>query len=71
MRKALEGRPQPEFAAPPGIVHVRIDPDTGKPTPDGARGPFKQGTEPTAVPEERRRVEVQDCSCSRATRGRP
>ena len=63
MRKALEGRPQPEFAAPPGIVHVRIDPDTGKPTSDGARGvvePFKQGTEPTAVPEERREVEVQD-----------
>ena len=63
MRKALEGRPQPEFAAPPGIVHVRIDPDTGKPTSDGARGvvePFKQGTEPTAVPEERRQVEVQD-----------
>ncbi|WP_242333944.1 MULTISPECIES: penicillin-binding protein 1A [Anaeromyxobacter] len=62
MRTALEGRPQPEFAAPPGIVEVRIDPETGKPSGDG-RGvlePFKQGTEPTAVKEGQQKVEVQD-----------
>jgi penicillin-binding protein 1A len=63
MSSALQDRPQPEFQAPPGVVEVRIDPDTGKAVPDGARGvsePFKQGTEPTLDAPEQRQVEVQD-----------
>ena len=63
MRTALADRPQPEFAAPAGIVQVKIDPDTGKPVGDDARGvvePFKQGTEPTAAAEGKQKVEVQD-----------
>ena len=62
-RAALRDREQPEFAAPEGIVEVRIDPDTGKPVPASARGvsePFKQGTEPTAGAAEATKVEVQD-----------
>lgn len=66
MSKALRDRPQPEFAAPAGIVEVRIDPETGKPVAGSARGvyePFKQGTEPTAPGEgeaQQQKVEVQD-----------
>lgn len=64
MRAALDGREQPEFLPPEGIVEVRIDPDTGRPVPDGARGvvePFKLGTEP-ALPAEGapQRLEVRD-----------
>jgi penicillin-binding protein 1A len=63
MKAALAGREQPEFVAPSGIVEVRIDPATGKPVPDSARGvsePFKQGTEPVANAPEAQKVEVQD-----------
>jgi penicillin-binding protein 1A len=67
MSVALKDRPEPEFDAPPGIVEVRIDPETGKAVPDGARGvsePFKQGTEPVApedtAPGQQPGVEVQD-----------
>jgi penicillin-binding protein 1A len=62
MRAALRNRDQPEFAAPQGIVEVRIDPDTGKPT-SGAHGvfePFKQGTEPSVAAATAPKVEVQD-----------
>ncbi len=64
MKAALATREQPEFAAPEGIVEVKIDPDTGKPVPENARGvsePFKQGTEPgTPPPEGEPKVEVKD-----------
>jgi penicillin-binding protein 1A len=63
MSAALAGREQPEFAPPAGIVEVRIDPATGKPVPEDARGvvePFKQGTEPVAAQDEAGKVEVQD-----------
>ena len=66
MKGALAGREQPEFAAPEGIVEVKIDPETGKPVPEGARGgvsePFKEGTEPGKPPEgeTQPKVEVKD-----------
>ena len=63
MTAALQGRDQPEFEAPAGVVDVRIDPDTGKAVAEGARGipePFKQGTEPTLDSAEQKQVEVQD-----------
>lgn len=63
MSAALRDRPQPEFQAPPGVVEVRIDPETGKAVPEGARGvsePFKQGTEPVLEAVEQKKVEVQD-----------
>jgi penicillin-binding protein 1A len=50
MQKFLEGRREPEFEAPPGIVFVRIDPDTGAVVPAGSAGgvsePFKKGFTP-------------------------
>jgi penicillin-binding protein 1A len=61
---ALDGRAQPEFVAPEGIVEMKIDPETGKAVPDTARGvmePFKLGTEPSlpgAAVEQK--VEVKD-----------
>jgi penicillin-binding protein 1A len=61
-RAALNGRPQPEFTAPPGIVEVKVDPETGKLAP-GNRGvvaAFKLGTEPTAAAAAKAKVEVQD-----------
>ncbi len=33
-KAALDGREQPEFVAPEGIVEVKIDPDTGKAVPE-------------------------------------
>jgi len=63
MQVALNERPQPEFVAPPGIVEVRIDPQTGAPVADEARGvlaAFKQGTEPAAGEAGKAKVEVQD-----------
>jgi penicillin-binding protein 1A len=64
MKGALATREQPEFVAPEGIVEVKIDPETGKPVGQGARGvsePFKQGTEPgTPPPEGEPKVEVKD-----------
>ncbi|HSN15040.1 MAG TPA: PBP1A family penicillin-binding protein [Anaeromyxobacteraceae bacterium] len=47
MRDALRDRPQPEFTPPPGMVLIRIDPDTGKPVESGGVvEPFKEGSEP-------------------------
>ncbi len=63
MKAALSGREQPEFVAPPGIVEVKIDPETGKPVPPSARGvsePFKEGTQPAAAEEGEQKVEVKD-----------
>jgi penicillin-binding protein 1A len=63
MSVALKDRPQPEFIAPPGVVEVRIDPDTGKAVGESDRGvlePFKVGTEPTEATVEQKQVEVQD-----------
>ncbi len=63
MSAALKDRPQPEFQAPPGVVDVRIDPDTGKAVSEGERGvsePFKEGTQPTADAAGQQQVEVQD-----------
>jgi penicillin-binding protein 1A len=63
MKAALAGRRQPEFAAPSGIVEVRIDPDTGKRVRGSARGvsePFKEGTQPTAAEDGDAKVEVKD-----------
>jgi penicillin-binding protein 1A len=66
MKVALDGREQPEFEPPDGIVEMKIDPDTGKAVPDTARGvmePFKLGTEPNlprAEGEPAQKVEVKD-----------
>ena len=60
---ALDGREQPEFVAPEGIVEVKIDPDTGKAVPETARGvkePFKLGTEPGLPAEGEQKVQVRD-----------
>jgi penicillin-binding protein 1A len=47
MRGALRDRPEPEFEPPPGIVMVKIDPETGKPVETGGVAePFKEGMEP-------------------------
>ncbi len=62
-RAALDGRDQPEFEPPPGIVEVRMDPDTGRAVPETARGvlePFKEGTEPKLPADGEERVEVKD-----------
>jgi penicillin-binding protein 1A len=65
MAWALKDRPQDEFPPPPGIVEVRMDPETGKLAAQGARGvvePFKEGTEPKGAEEGEppKPVEVQD-----------
>ncbi|HEX9400952.1 MAG TPA: PBP1A family penicillin-binding protein [Anaeromyxobacter sp.] len=63
MKAALDGREQAEFVAPEGIVEVKIDPETGKAVPEGARGvkePFKLGTEPTLPAEGEQKVQVKD-----------
>jgi penicillin-binding protein 1A len=64
MKAALDGREQPEFEAPEGIVEMKIDPQTGKAVPDDARGvlePFKLGTEPNMPGMEgEQKVEVRD-----------
>jgi penicillin-binding protein 1A len=67
MKAALDGREQPEFVAPDGIVEMKIDPETGKAVPDAARGvvePFKLGTEPNMPGAEgegpAQKVEVKD-----------
>ncbi len=62
-KAALAGREQPEFVAPEGIVDVKIDPETGMPVPEAARGvlePFKKGTEPALPVEGEQKVEVKD-----------
>jgi penicillin-binding protein 1A len=65
MKAALDGREQPEFEAPEGIVEMKIDPETGRAVPDNARGvvePFKLGTEPNmpGVEGAEQKVEVKD-----------
>jgi len=64
MQVALHDRPQPEFPIPDGVVHVRIDPQTGKATPPfdrkGVVEPFLEGTEPKLEKDEKPRVEVRD-----------
>lgn len=52
MDAAHKGRPRAEFARPPGVVTVAIDPRTGKRKEDGSEGDtldevFLAGTEPT------------------------
>ncbi|OQX70087.1 MAG: hypothetical protein B6A08_01010 [Sorangiineae bacterium NIC37A_2] len=53
MRRASEGKPAIEFARPPGLVEVQIDPDTGLLAPYGdTKGRselFLAGTEPTQI----------------------
>jgi len=50
MASALEGEPEIPFRAPPGILHVRINPKTGGLARPGDKGvileAFKPGTEP-------------------------
>lgn len=50
MRRAIRGRKTPEFAAPAGIVFVRIDPKTGRRVqaelPGTVVEAFREGTEP-------------------------
>ena len=51
MAEALEGRPEIPFRAPPGIMHVRINSETGTLARPGDKNVilevFKPGTEPT------------------------
>jgi len=51
MIRATAGEPVSQFAVPPGIVFVTVDPlsgrITGRDCPEGIRGAFIQGTEPT------------------------
>ena len=52
MEAAEKGKPRSEFARPPGVTTVAIDPKTGKLKPEGSEGDtldevFLQGTEPT------------------------
>ncbi len=51
MKAAHENKPRAEFARPPGVVTVAIDPKSGKLAPEGMEGAidevFLQGTEPT------------------------
>lgn len=55
MKAAHENKPRAEFARPPGVVTVAIDPKTGKLAPEGMEGAidevFLQGTEPTETAE--------------------
>ena len=65
MGAALRDRPQPEWEAPPGIVTVKMDLETGEVAAPGARGveePFKEGTEPREAEagQPAKPVEVQD-----------
>jgi penicillin-binding protein 1A len=66
MSAALRGRPQPEFEPPPGVVEVRVDPETGQAVAEEARGvmaAFKEEAAPAPPAEgepEKKPVEVQD-----------
>jgi penicillin-binding protein 1A len=56
MEAAHKGKPRSEFARPPGVVTVAIDPRSGKLKPPGSEGDtldevFLAGTEPTEVAE--------------------
>jgi len=56
MDAAHKGKPRAEFARPPGVVTVAIDPKTGKLKAEGSEGEtidevFLTGTEPTEVAE--------------------
>jgi penicillin-binding protein 1A len=60
MRDALRDRPQPEFTPPPGMVMVKIDPDTGKPVESGGvLEPFKEGSEPRLDDAAQPKVDAQ------------
>jgi penicillin-binding protein 1A len=60
MRDALKDRPQPEFTPPPGMVLVRMDPETGKPVESGGVvEPFKEGSEPKLDDAAQPRVNAQ------------
>ncbi len=64
MQAALRDRPEPDFPVPQGIAMVRIDPETGKPSPafdrKGVVEPFIEGTEPKLDAPDKPKVEVQD-----------
>jgi penicillin-binding protein 1A len=53
MREAHKGRPVTDFAVPPGVVRVKIDPESGLLAPPDAETAvdevFLAGTEPTEV----------------------
>jgi penicillin-binding protein 1A len=55
MAEALKGRPEIPFRAPPGIMHVRINSETGTLARSGDKNVilevFKPGTEPTEASE--------------------
>ena len=55
MKSAHEGKPVTDFARPPGLVTIRIDPATGKRAYEGQEGAldevFLPGTEPTEIAE--------------------
>jgi penicillin-binding protein 1A len=60
MRGALRERPQPEFEPPPGILMVRMDPDTGKAVESGGVvEPFKEGSEPRLDDAAEQKVDAQ------------
>jgi penicillin-binding protein 1A len=60
MRAALRDRPQPEFEPPPGMLMVRIDPETGKAVASGGvLEPFKEGLEPKLDDGAQQKVDAQ------------
>ena len=60
MRGALRERPQPEFEPPPGILMVRMDPETGKAVATGGVvEPFKEGSEPKLDDGTEQKVDAQ------------
>lgn len=62
MATVHEGLPVLDFEAPPDIVFVNVNKDTGKLDPSGIRLPFVRGTEPGSAPPtyEERQVEEKD-----------
>ena len=54
MKRALENQPEIPFRAPPGILHVRIDAETGSLARPGDKNvileAFKPGTDPKDQP---------------------
>lgn len=63
-KKALEGRTEPEFSPPAGIVMRRIDPITGAILPEDVEGgiiaPFKKGTDFEALVEKQNAKKTDD-----------
>ena len=58
MRVALKDMPETELAPPPGVVTVRIDPDTGAPAGAGTRGAVLE-----SFREKERLRSVRFCCC--------